>query len=265
MQLNPFRSWSARFIRQHVPHMRFGSILTYRSSTLRRASVGPSYRSLLQLSLRSNYGGALWLRSGTSDDDTLYEVFVRRIYKSVVERAAGAEYVMDLGANTGLATRYFLGHFADAKVFAVEPDPENFDLLSRNLATPIESGRCSVLRAAVWSREATLDLTHAPQSTGFNAIRTLESPNPERGTAGMPMAKLIKRSGFPRLDVLKVDIEGAEVELFRHDSSWLHNVRTLAIEFHGDSRARSGFDCAMHDFGFTIDDSDAHTVVATRA
>jgi hypothetical protein len=73
------------------------------------------------------------------------------------------------------------------------------------------------------------------------------------------------RGTYEMLDILKVDIEGAEVELFKGDVGWLSRVRAIAIEFHDDSREVSGFDRLMRDHGFRVLDSNPHTVLALKA
>ena len=78
------------------------------------------------------------------------------------------------------------------------------------------------------------------------------------------MNEVLARSGFPYADLLKVDIEGAEVELFRGDLTWLDRTNAIAIEFHQDSRRESRFDAIMQEHGFDIDDSHRHTVLAIR-
>jgi hypothetical protein len=80
----------------------------------------------------------------------------------------------------------------------------------------------------------------------------------------MTMPALIQDSGFPFIDLLKVDIEGAEVELFRGDLGWLNTIGAIAIEFHQDSRERSGFDRIVRDRGFVLHEANQHTVLACR-
>jgi hypothetical protein len=81
---------------------------------------------------------------------------------------------------------------------------------------------------------------------------------------GFPINRIINDSGFERVDLMKVDIEGAEVELFTGDTDWLKKVGAVAIEFHHDSRAVSRFDEITGAYGFRIYDQDAHTVLAVR-
>jgi Methyltransferase FkbM domain len=82
---------------------------------------------------------------------------------------------------------------------------------------------------------------------------------------GYTMTEILDRSGFDRVDLLKVDIEGAERELFSsQDVSWLDRVGAIAIEFHEDSRSASGFDDTMIRNGFEICSEDRHTVIARK-
>jgi len=79
------------------------------------------------------------------------------------------------------------------------------------------------------------------------------------------MGEIIARSGFERIDVLKVDIEGAEVQLFSGDTSWLARVGMLMIEFHSDAREQIGFDALIARHGLRIlKDSGSHTLTAGR-
>src|SRR5215204_1702024 len=78
----------------------------------------------------------------------------------------------------------------------------------------------------------------------------------------MPLNRIMAEAGFDRIDLLKVDVEGAEVELFKGNLEWLRAVSCIAIEFHQGSRQTSGFDEIMSRYGFRIFDTGSHTVVA---
>ena len=58
------------------------------------------------------------------------------------------------------------------------------------------------------------------------------------------MAAILEASGFDVVDLVKIDIEGAERAVFRQ-VDWLERVRALAIEFHGSAREEIGFDALM--------------------
>jgi methyltransferase FkbM-like protein len=75
---------------------------------------------------------------------------------------------------------------------------------------------------------------------------------------------LVAVSGFTTVDILKVDIEGAEVQLFSGNLDWLERVRALLIEFHDESRQESDFDAIMRRYHFRIREETRHTVLAVN-
>ena len=80
----------------------------------------------------------------------------------------------------------------------------------------------------------------------------------------LPISKILADSRFEYVGLLKVDIEGAEVELFKGDLDWLRKVRAIAIEFHGDSRLLCNFDEVLKKYDFRIIDGGGHTVIALK-
>lgn len=78
------------------------------------------------------------------------------------------------------------------------------------------------------------------------------------------MSDIIERAAFKNIDLLKIDIEGAEMEVFSGRIDWLKSIGAIAIEFHGESRKASDFDQKVSAYGFTISDIDAHTVLVQR-
>lgn len=225
----------------------------------------PTASCLLRLAMRRPFQGDVWLRGRSSDEDTFGEIVIKGVYNHLL-MLAECRYIVDLGANIGLATRLFASTYPTARLYAIEPDPQNFMLLGRNVQTLISSGRCRIDRAAVWARDGRLTLGGPPNGIGFNSIRVNCDADDRchQTVDGVTMASVIRRSGFPHIDLLKVDVEGAEALMLQGDRTWLAQVNTIAIEFHDDSRKVSDFDLIMAENGFRVFDSDAHTVVASR-
>ena len=192
-------------------------------------------------------GTPVVLRTGTSDLPTFCEIFVDGEYHIPFDR--DVHYVLDLGANIGLTAVYLAGRFPKARIVCVEPDAENFKVLLAN----IESlPNVEAIRAAIWSEPGTLQIvredrqgqalgnwgtqTHPLETTG-------ESRNAETVEA-VTIRQLAERFGLPRIDLLKVDIEGAELELFsRNASDWLPMTGAIVVETH--NRFRPGSDEAV--------------------
>ncbi len=234
----------------------------YRSFTIRNSGDLPDKHALLRLRFRAPVRADVVIREYGSDQHTLREIFFDEVYGGIQKYIADCRTVIDLGANIGLATVYFSGIFPESKALSVEPASANFTVLRRNTEALARKGRCRALQAAIWNEDCGLDLNDVTDGAywGFQ-LKTPEVPG--KGlTPGLSMASIIDQSGFETVDLVKVDVEGAEVQLFQGDLGWLPRVRAMAVEFHGDSRAESRFDSIMS--GYRITDLNSHTVLAYR-
>ena len=267
MRLNPTQNWTVSFVREWLPYMSLRSVLRLRDYELRSARGEQVEGRSLELNMRLPVQTTVSLREVGSDILTFNEVIKDQVYKNILLRLRRCETVVDLGANIGLASLYFAGHYPTCRLLAVEPNPPTYEILSRNLKGLVEAGRARTLRAAVWGSEKALVADPAQASDHYSAFATREAAGSEDGGAtmqGLPINTILADSGFERVDLLKVDIEGAEVELFKGDTDWLKTVGAIAIEFHHDSRRECRFDELMRAYGFGIYDQDPHTVLAVR-
>ncbi|MGC2830246.1 MAG: hypothetical protein WB994_11450, partial [Candidatus Acidiferrum sp.] len=66
------------------------------------------------------------MRTHTSDRDVLRQVFIQGEYQAV--ELSNPKTIIDLGANVGFASAYFLSKYPTASVLAVEPDPGNYEV-----------------------------------------------------------------------------------------------------------------------------------------
>jgi FkbM family methyltransferase len=138
-----------------------------------------------------------------------------------------APLIIDLGANTGLASLYFAVEFPTATVIGVEPDAENAATARRNLegytaVTIVEGGI-----AAVDGRAEVLN-----PGGGNWSYRTELT---ETGAVPMfSMKSLLGKHGRAYLVpfIVKIDIEGFESDLFSKDTEWIDLFPILIIELH---------------------------------
>lgn len=130
-----------------------------------------------------------------------------------ISRADEPVYVVDAGANAGL---YTLAVRAEARgkvirVLAIEPDPENLTRLRFNLAAS-DGADVTVAPVALGDQEGTIRIA---ASTGNRGEITVGGAT---GTS-VPMRSLldvVNEAGFPRIDALKIDIEGMELPVLQH-------------------------------------------------
>ena len=177
------------------------------------------------------------IRGGQSSDAiALYEVMVMREYELNAHLDSPA-FIIDGGANIGMASLFFLNRYPASKVVAVEPDPANFEICRLNLEP--YGNRVTLIRGGIWKTAGHLAL-QSSQQEWTTSVRDDPSGNVEAFTLPSLIAL-----GSGRVDLLKLDIEGSEGELFECGApEWLSCVRNIAIELHGNAR-RDGFFAAM--------------------
>ena len=171
----------------------------------------------------------LWLRSNAGADAfTHSEVFERQYYRLPL-RAAPAT-LLDLGANIGLSAIYLARLFPGSRLACVEPVADNLRLLARNLA--LNGVAAEIIAAAADIRDGVVVMER--QAMDY-AHKVAEPTSPAASlfrVSGMSIPSMMRRMGWARINLLKIDIEGHEKQLFSQDCEWLHDVDALCLEYH---------------------------------
>lgn len=200
-------------------------------------------------------------RFGSSDREVFVQVFIRKSYVWA-ETLKNVRTIVDLGANVGYASAYFLSLFKEAHLVAIEPDPGNFAILQRNLR-PFGS-RVTCIHAAVWSHNTYLKIIRGRYRDGkewaTQVRECTEDEDPD--VSGLDIHTLMAATGLETIDLLKVDIEGAESRMFSNTGSWIHSVGTIMIELH-DLQAEAIFLEAVAKAGRFVLTTDRELTIAT--
>jgi FkbM family methyltransferase len=137
----------------------------------------------------------------------------RKIYGTGPNFVQQGDIVLDCGANIGVFVRASLD--AGAKtVVAIEPAPENIEALNRNFKDEIAAGRVIVYPKGVWDKDDFLTLhvdEHNSAADSFMITREGSRANDVK----LPLTtidKLVAELNLPKVDFIKMDIEGAEVK-----------------------------------------------------
>lgn len=163
------------------------------------------------------------LRARTSDLMVYEEVIVNNQYGCDLPQ--DPKVIVDVGANIGLASAYFATRYPDARVLAIEPEAENFRLLRQNLRA---YKNVQPIRAALWSNNTRVELKDIGK--GSWAFQVEEGPT---GTIpAITLSTLLAESAISYVDAMKIDIEGAESEVFKGTPDWIPRVGLLMIELH---------------------------------
>ncbi len=140
--------------------------------------------------------------------------------------------VLDLGANVGYVALALHLQLPRARILAVEPEAANFEQLCRNVAGIEE---ILPLRAAVASHSGFATITNPDtNSTGF---QTALSSNCLPGSVpAYSISELWKIAAAGQNDftplLVKMDVEGAERDLFAPGCDWLQRTPLLIVEAH---------------------------------
>lgn len=183
------------------------------------------------------------LRINSTDADVYRQVLIEEEYAAAADGHVGT--IVDCGANAGYTSAYLLSRFPDAQVVAIEPFPANAELCRRNLAP--YGRRATVIEAAVWSHSGRLALDHAGGNEWGVRVRAART-----GEIGEIEAIDLPSLGLRRIDLLKIDIEGSEANLFSDGTDrWLPHVSNIAIELHG-ADCEEQFHSAMANYRYTL-------------
>lgn len=190
------------------------------------------------------------IRFGGSDLRTFVHVIVDRGYEFPFELRP--KVIIDGGANVGLSAAYFANRYPDALVIAIEPDAENFALLSENTRG---FKHVRTLRAALWWHAGAVNLVDPGQGAWAFRVEEIQGVGNSKesgveGVAAIDIPTLLKDCGVDSVDLLKLDVEGAEREIFLNSDIWIDRVSAIAVELHDRfqpgcteafDRATSGF------------------------
>lgn len=206
----------------------------------------------------------LVIRAGTSDLEVVASLLLHGELDGI--RCDGPRVIVDAGAHIGVSALALARRFPRATIFALEPERANFELLVRNTA---HLANVVPLQLALWGREEEriiFDRLTGPW--GYSVL-----PNGGAGNRGGPTDQLVqcttldalsRRFRFEAIDILKLDIEGAEKEVLERSIQWAGRIRVLVVELH--DRICPGATDAFNAFcrGFSTVERAGEKVVAYR-
>ncbi|MEX1997124.1 MAG: FkbM family methyltransferase [Candidatus Andersenbacteria bacterium] len=169
----------------------------------------------------------LIIRPGTTDLGVFQSIFVLRELK--LPTPTSPKLIIDAGAYTGFSTLYYATIFPQATVIAVEPEASNYAVLVQNTRL-LPNVRTT--QAGLWPVDAYLQIIDRETGKWGFSVREVEEAD-EYDVKAVTMDTILKYSESTIIDILKLDIEGAEKELFsRNYQLWINKVNTIVIELH---------------------------------
>ena len=196
-------------------------------------------------------------RDNISDLAVIEQIFFQNEYKAV-PISLDARLIIDCGSNIGCSVVYFLNRFPNARIVAIEPDDENYALLLKNVEP--YGDRVIPIKAGVWSHATGLKLEKGIDGLSWSLEVRPVKQGEVADLNAITIDDAVRKAGGDSIDLLKLDVEGAEAELFAGGyASWLDRAKVLAIELHGP-RCEKPFYTAMSDYHHKLEHSGEYVI-----
>lgn len=185
-------------------------------------------------------GMTLHYRPGSSDPWAIYNHLMKPPERDEYAPPPGlaceeVSVVLDIGANVGITALYFARVFPRARIYAFEPAPDNFAILEKNIAN---CGRIRGFAYALGAKDETLELFASDNPSNFGGYSLHAAGSDTSKRARVPVrsvAAVLGELGLERIDVIKVDTEGAEYDILTAvPAAVLERVRLVTGELHGN-------------------------------
>lgn len=184
------------------------------------------------------------LRCNQSDLYTFAEIFLRDVYQDGISHVPEkVTSFVDLGAHIGLTSLLFSLSFPNVRVVCVEPVLENVSVLRRNMI--LNNLSWNIIQKAVGTVNGTREFygsqwwssgTIVPE-VGKARISDPQRPEcflalPPFNVEVITIDSLLKSIHIDFVDVLKIDIEGAEALIINENANWLSQVGLILLDIH---------------------------------
>lgn len=182
------------------------------------------------------------IRRSTSDIAVFHQIIINEEFKGVLdlikENNIQINTIVDAGANIGISSLYFHSEFNDASILLIEPNQENFQICQENINSNIQE-KAICVKAGLWSKK-TLLVENQNFGDGRHwafSVKEAESEFEQKTMESISPDMCFEILGVKEIDLFKIDIEGAELELLINgDNSFLEKTKIVAVEIHDKGR-----------------------------
>lgn len=184
-------------------------------------------------------GHDVFYRPATTDSRTIYQVLLRRGGKAeyYLPRDLEPRVILDVGSNIGTSILFFHEQFPGAKIFGFEPHPETYRILQMNVGS-IPSVEIFNYALGATNRQVAFEFDGADFSRFLTTMEGPEWHGPLTTTNCQirHAREVIKELGIKRVDLIKIDCEGAEYDVLTAlPEEMLRHCKWITGEMHDDS------------------------------
>lgn len=167
------------------------------------------------------------IRKWTTDSKVFNSIYLFKEFKLPINILP--KFIIDAWAYTWLSTLYYTKKYPEAKIIAIEPEKSNFELLRKH--TKYYSN-INIINAGLWYKNSDLKIVDKNIDKWSFSVNEVNGKE-ENYIKAITIDEILNSSGFDFIDILKIDIEWSEIELFWNNyQSWIDKVNVIVIELH---------------------------------
>jgi FkbM family methyltransferase len=194
----------------------------------------------------------LFIRTAGPTDYQVFKYVFIDIYHVPFRQLPAQPVILDLGSNVGFTCVHYASLFPGAKIYGYELDVNNYQVALKNIN---ELPTIHITNKGIGYAGGVFYYESQQQSDAFQLTEAKTPTSKE--VSVIPLSEVLNEKVIPYVDFMKMDIEGAEIDIFdKGDLSWLNRVTRLHMEIHS-KEAISVISDKLTQFGFKVE-LDAH-------
>lgn len=163
------------------------------------------------------------MRTYKGDISIFYEIFWIKVYAMSDGLSITPKTIIDLGGHVGFTSIFYSLEYPNSNIYSVEASRENYNLLKENVS---QFENIIPINKAIYPTDGEVLF----DESGY-------SYNTKIGSEGKPIESisvntLMKTYNLEKIDLIKIDIEGAEMDLLKANTEWLEKTENIIIELH---------------------------------
>lgn len=169
----------------------------------------------------------VFLRAHTSDVEVFCQIFGHAELDHDVNFPVS--YIVDAGANIGLSSVFLVHKYPGVAIDAIEISSSNIEILQMNVSF---YPKINIVPKGLWWKSSFLRIAN-PSAEPWAFFVEETTVDDKQGIPAIGIPELIAQRQAKQIDILKIDIEGGELQVFGSpDTMWMSQVRCLMIELH---------------------------------
>lgn len=190
----------------------------------------------------SNQVHTIKMRTFKGDISIFNEIFWKKSYEIPHNWVAEPKVILDLGAHIGFTSLYFAERYPEAKIFALEASKQNFNLLENNVRN---FKNITAIHGAAYTQDGFILF----DESGLSFNNKISDKGDQ--VKAISINSLVENHGINQVDLMKIDIEGAEELLLKENTTWLEKTSVIVIELHPPYETKD-LKIDLEKFGFEI-------------